>query len=375
MAQLGEAMQQAKAGVVKAPPKDEADFQQRVAGWMSFLQHPEVQAGLMQFGINATQPMAPGQTNLGHFTAAVGAGLNAAGRVEQQGFEREQLAVKTQQEEKKIANDQRRTDIAGEQVGVQREGNQIQREQLGAQTADNAANRKLKETELEQQGEYQRGVLQNQQGQLGLDQRRNEIMAQDAETNAARIKAENQNLQAGGAQGVLIQNTAKMIKQSADQAGTPMTDEQAYLLAQERLAQLQANPVQMGSTLAGLYAEAGKLEREAVYINDPAQKAAMQERAKSLYDQADGLAASMRSGGGATPIPGSPTAAPAPAAAPGATDPNTQGQTAPSSGIPEGSKPGPLTKDSRGRPGYYLLDANGKKVVDRQGRALFKPAQ
>ena len=87
-----------------ATPEAKADLKTR---WQEVLAQPETTAALAQFGIEALQPRAPGQTTLGHLGRAFGAGGEAAGRVS---------ATRTAAE--KLAEEQ---EIAREGVAVKRE--------------------------------------------------------------------------------------------------------------------------------------------------------------------------------------------------------------------------------------------------------------
>ncbi len=68
------------------PIQVEQDFspeavETRKSKWLEFFQTPQVQAALLQFGVGALQPRAPGQTQVGAIASAVGQGAEAAGRV------------------------------------------------------------------------------------------------------------------------------------------------------------------------------------------------------------------------------------------------------------------------------------------------------
>lgn len=75
-------------GVIPSPTSDPAVVQSRQAKWKQALSSPELLAGLTQFGINLTQPKNVQQSSLGQLTRAAGSGAQAAGRVEQQAFDR-----------------------------------------------------------------------------------------------------------------------------------------------------------------------------------------------------------------------------------------------------------------------------------------------
>ena len=126
---------------IKGPPKDANDFQQRVSDVLSFIQRPEVQAGLMQFGISALQPIQPGQTSGGAIANAIGEGFNASGRVKTQEAATAQQALENQQKEAETA-------IRREQVDVNREGNTIARENIISREVEGKATREAAKSQL-----------------------------------------------------------------------------------------------------------------------------------------------------------------------------------------------------------------------------------
>lgn len=367
-AQMGDEMMAAKAGVVKAPPKDDNDFQQRVAGWTQFLQTPEIQAALVQFGVNALQPVAPGQTQLGHAAAAMGAGVGAAGRVQQLEYEKQQQMTENQRKERMLKNDETRTGIAADGLTVQREGLQVERDQLGAQVADNAANRGLKEQEIAIQkakadadANYQNKSLGNQALGLQNDAAQLAVQKTNADSNAAANQAQIDSAKLGGPEGVRIKARANALKAEAMATGQNMTDEQAYLMAEAQIAQMNASPVQMGSTIVGLYGQAAAIGKEIPLMPEGPEKEAAKARQQAIYNQAEGLSRSMFGDGASGAVP------------PGTEPPPVAGAS--TTATPTGGVPGPVTKNSRGEKGHYLLDANGKKMTDKQGRPYFKKVQ
>lgn len=48
--------------------------------WDNWTSRPENNAAMLNFGLQLLQPVAPGQTQLGHFASAIGAGAEASGR-------------------------------------------------------------------------------------------------------------------------------------------------------------------------------------------------------------------------------------------------------------------------------------------------------
>lgn len=86
----------------KAPATGTPDgrFSQVRQGWLNFIQKPENRAGLLQFGVNLMQPIAPGQSFGGHVAQSAAAGVGArdrqlAGRMEQE-VQQQNLALDRQ---------------------------------------------------------------------------------------------------------------------------------------------------------------------------------------------------------------------------------------------------------------------------------------
>ena len=97
------------------PPTTPQAHQQLTSQWLQFLSKPEVQAGLIQFGINALQPVPSGGTALGQIGRAIGAGGEAAGRVRN--------ARKSEAENARQAGlAERKAKVAEEKLKVTREG-------------------------------------------------------------------------------------------------------------------------------------------------------------------------------------------------------------------------------------------------------------
>lgn len=85
--------------------------------WSEFFANPQVQAALLQFGVSALQPRAPGQSTGGAIASAVGQGAQAATRVGAAETARTQQALKTEQEATRIGLEERRT-AAGERTAA-----------------------------------------------------------------------------------------------------------------------------------------------------------------------------------------------------------------------------------------------------------------
>lgn len=354
---------QNQAGVVKAPPKDEADLQARTKGWMDFLTRPEIQAALVQFGMNATQPVAPGQTQLGHITSALGAGFQAAGRVETQQFLRKQEEIKTEQAAKRLEQGDKQLAQGDAQLA---QGDK----RLAQEAAQQGTAAKLKEQELKQQAERDANTAQYNQGMLGVQQQQAQTQAEQAAAMAGYYGAQTENLQAGGAQGVIIQQTAAAIRA----ANPTLTPEQAYLIAQQHVARLGTNANSGAAAAAGFARTAAALRKQAqearVMAQDYEGDAAKPylDNAAQLEQQAanwEAQAAALMGNPGTTGTPGTP--------APGAA-PSGQPSGAPSatpSGLPklpEGYSYGPVQTSASGRKFRYVLDKNGQQSPDKQGR-------
>lgn len=89
------------------------------AGWMEMMQRPEIRAGLLQFGINALQPVPIGQSGIGGLAAAVGGGAEAYNK---------NVAAQNADQQRLIENAQkdRALDYTGTGQDIAREGNQLQ---------------------------------------------------------------------------------------------------------------------------------------------------------------------------------------------------------------------------------------------------------
>src|SRR3990167_10069231 len=48
--------------------------------WKQYLDRPDIRAGMLQFAVSVLQPVAPGQSTLGHIAQSVGSGAGAIGR-------------------------------------------------------------------------------------------------------------------------------------------------------------------------------------------------------------------------------------------------------------------------------------------------------
>jgi hypothetical protein len=81
----------------------------------------------MQFGISMLQPIGVGQSAAGHFGAAVGAGGEAAGRVEAEQMAKQKLASETDLREARANLAESRAGIAGSNLSLQQEMLELKR--------------------------------------------------------------------------------------------------------------------------------------------------------------------------------------------------------------------------------------------------------
>lgn len=87
---------------VSAGVPDEKAKQGLIERNLQFLTRPDVQAGLIGFGISAMQGVPPGQTDLGALGTSIGRGLNAAGQVQSSQQEQQQQAIQNKLAERKV---------------------------------------------------------------------------------------------------------------------------------------------------------------------------------------------------------------------------------------------------------------------------------
>lgn len=128
MYEIGDAI--TGTGVQQAP----ADMppEQIKQSWLEYFNRPEVQAGLLQFGAQALQPVPIGQTAAGHFGQALTSGMQAAGRIASQEDERKRAAAQEAKLEAEAARAEAQAAQEGERATLAREGMQVDRERLQA---------------------------------------------------------------------------------------------------------------------------------------------------------------------------------------------------------------------------------------------------
>ena len=98
------------------PPQTPQVQEKLTSDWLEFLRRPDVQAGLLQFAINAMQPVAPGRGTAAHIGAAVAGGGEAVGRVRAGRRERAEETRKAGLEERRVATGEEQVQVRREQV-------------------------------------------------------------------------------------------------------------------------------------------------------------------------------------------------------------------------------------------------------------------
>lgn len=91
----------------------------RKSKWLDFFQKPEMQAALLQFGISALQPKAPGQTTTGAVTASIGEGAEAAGRVTAQRQAGEQQTAENLLAERRVGAVEAQAETGKSRLGLE----------------------------------------------------------------------------------------------------------------------------------------------------------------------------------------------------------------------------------------------------------------
>ena len=99
------------------PPRDDADFQQRQAGWQEFFQKPETIAGLMKFAQMVTAAPQPGQSNVNQVISAAGGGLAAGAAVDVARRQRERADAAEAREDRSLDLESRRVDTLESEQG------------------------------------------------------------------------------------------------------------------------------------------------------------------------------------------------------------------------------------------------------------------
>lgn len=86
----------------ESPPRDNAEFQQRVQRNTQWAQAPEVQAALLQFAVNMMQPVNSPQDLMLNLSQGVGGAVQAASRVREGTLEEQKAAREAEIEERKM---------------------------------------------------------------------------------------------------------------------------------------------------------------------------------------------------------------------------------------------------------------------------------
>ena len=110
-----------RPGAKATPPQQSAslwdEFTERpqvnalIERWRGFTARPENRAALLQFSINALQPVMPGQSTLGHIASAAGAGMAARDRYAQGQIAAEESAAQSARESAAMDLDRQQLDI------------------------------------------------------------------------------------------------------------------------------------------------------------------------------------------------------------------------------------------------------------------------
>lgn len=103
------------------------------------LAQPEIQAALLQFGVNMLQPLGFADSFGGRLGRSLGAAGEAVGRVQQTRRDEQSEAAAQDIAGRRATSDERRAGAQEAQVGVAQDRNAVLREQLQAQVAENRA--------------------------------------------------------------------------------------------------------------------------------------------------------------------------------------------------------------------------------------------
>lgn len=100
------------------PPRDNAEFQERVKRNFEWTSSPEVQAALMQFAMGMTAPVNSPGDFLGNITNAIGGGFAAASRVHEGTLEEQTLAQEADLKEREMAVREGQLTINEKELGL-----------------------------------------------------------------------------------------------------------------------------------------------------------------------------------------------------------------------------------------------------------------
>lgn len=129
--------------------------------WKNWFEQPDNRAGLVQFGIQMLQPIAPGQTLAGQFGQAVGAAGEVVGRREDERGKRADQAL-------------------NKKMGLAELG--LRREMFASDAAFKEAQGKLDEQRIAREAEQMQFNREIGQQELGLQERQVRVAEENAET-------------------------------------------------------------------------------------------------------------------------------------------------------------------------------------------------
>ncbi len=260
---IGQALQGPTGGIIEGPPRDENERAQRKQGWMEMFQKPEVQAALMQFGANVTQPLMPGQSQAGHFSSALASGAGAAGRARQLQQAEETQQKTTELEERKVSATEQQAEASSKlattkaeqlprQVDVAEKHAEASTTQAAASQTQ-AQTQALAEQRRQEMVEFEKKNLsadtQAKLANIGTDRIRANAARISAENDQALIEARKNYYEAQaqlqeasarkiergdddkGATQVYVESIADALKANYKAQGIEVTDDQAFLEA------------------------------------------------------------------------------------------------------------------------------------------------
>jgi len=103
--------------------------------WNAWTSRPENNAAMINFGLQLMQPRAPGQTALGHWAEAAGAGAEATQRNVKAEEERQQAEEKMALEERKVASSEELSKAHSQYYLTRNQGDKLSLKQQSAKEA------------------------------------------------------------------------------------------------------------------------------------------------------------------------------------------------------------------------------------------------
>lgn len=357
--QLGQAMAPYDHGVVPGPPASQEEFLARKQGFLDYLNHPQVQAALLQFGMAMGMPRSALESPLGQTMRAIGEGAEAAGRaqtnIQKEQHDAEQLALK--QGELAVSQQQANTQSAA-QVETARHNpaeEAIQRSEAGTQAARAVIEQQNADTEAKKaQQDYDIAKA-------------NVAVAQQTGASEAKLRTAQEQLMA--AQGKYYKAHAQSVVNGTGQAATihliaqaikaknpTISDADALMQA---ASQIKSNP----NNYSQLYIKALTARTNSAMPPKPGEEAQQAEEIRQLaaQDAAAAYAAQMKATGNGT---GAQTASPPAAGGKGAGASAAGGNQPPAEVATKAAKVGlsnyvgTITK--AGKTFYKYQDANGQ---------------